>query len=55
MTGMGDKAFGQFERLRGAVNFDRGVAVIVMGINLAGATDPPGGQLTVLATVAWRI
>ena len=52
MTGIGDNAFGQFQGPRGAINFDKGDALVVMGLNLAGATDPPRDQLTVLATAA---
>jgi hypothetical protein len=52
MTGIGDNAFGQFQGSRGAINFDKGDALVVMGLNLVGATDPPRDQLTVLATAA---
>ena len=52
MTGIGDNAFGQFQGPRGAINFDKGDALVVMGLNLAGATDPPRDQLTALATAA---
>ena len=52
MTGIGDNAFGQFQGPRGAINFDKGDASVVMGLNLAGATDPPRDQLTALATAA---
>lgn len=52
MTGIGDNAFGQFQGPRGAINFDKGDALVVIGLNLAGATDPPRDQLTVLATAA---
>jgi uncharacterized Zn-binding protein involved in type VI secretion len=52
MTGIGDSAFGQFQGSRGAINFDKGDALVVMGLNLVGAIDPPRDQLTVLATAA---
>ncbi len=52
LPGIGDSAFGQFQGPRGAINFDKGDALVVMGLNLAGATDPPRDQLVVLATTA---
>lgn len=52
MTGIGDSAFGQFQGSRGSINFEKGDALVVVGLNLAGATDPPRDQLTVLATAA---
>jgi hypothetical protein len=52
VTGIGDHAFTQALGTRAAVNFDKGDAMVVMGLNLAGATTPPLAQLKTLAKAA---
>ncbi len=52
VTGIGDDAFTQALGTRAAVNFDKGDAMVVMGLNLAGATTPPLAQLEAVAKAA---
>jgi hypothetical protein len=52
VTGIGDDAFTQALGTRAAVNFDKGDAMVVMGLNLAGATAPPLAQLEAVAKAA---
>lgn len=52
LDGIGDHAFGQFQGTRGAINFDKGDALVVVGLNLAGVAEPPRSQIIVLATTA---
>ena len=52
VTGIGDHAFTQAQGTRAAVNFDEGDAMVVIGLDIAGATKPPLQQLDQLAKTA---
>jgi hypothetical protein len=52
VSGIGDGAFTQVLGTRAAVNFAKGDAMVVMGLNLAGATKPPLEPLEVVAMAA---
>jgi len=52
IAGIGDNAFGQFKGSRAAINFDKGDTLVVIGLNIAGAAEPPRDAVTVLATAA---
>jgi hypothetical protein len=52
ISGVGDNAFGQAEGTRAAINFGKGDALLVIGLDLAGATEPPRDQIKALAVSA---
>ena len=52
ISGVGDHAFGQAEGTRAAINFGKGDALLVIGLDLAGATEPPRDQIKALAVSA---
>ena len=51
VSGVGDGAFSQLKGTRGAINFDKGDAMVVIGLSTAG-TPPTQDQLTQLAMAA---
>lgn len=51
VSGVGDCAFSQVNGARGAINFDKGDALVVIGLTTASA-PPTQDQLTTPATTA---